>query len=246
MRSAQVWWLGILVWTGSAVAGAESPPLTVPIEFGEDRAPVEVEVTLEAASGPHGEGWLARVDLVPLLVEGRSILRGQLPRDPCAKRGGDNWVAYLETFDARVERDRLRLRMAFDVEWWACLELGRSDLRRRLSRAQVEVELALGIELADEGLRLWAEPPRVRADGDLARAARLWFAARGEDWGDRLEEAVKRWNEQLPVFATPALGPFAGRLSGARFVDAGRPALVLETQLEWRPPRWWPKTFGGR
>ena len=244
MRHAWAPWSLILVVAGWSPAAAEPLALSVPTDVGGKAVPVDVR--LQAASGGEWTGWRAEIDLVPLLAEGRVMLRRQLPRDPCAKRGSDNWVVYLEAFAARVERDRLRLRLEFDVEWWACLELWRSDLRRRLSRGRVRMELAFGVESAAEGVRLWAEPPQIRTDGDLGRAARLWFAARGEDWNERLIERFERWNEDLPVFALPALGPFAGRLVGARFLDSGGPVLTLETQLEWRPPLWLPKVFGGR
>lgn len=234
-------WIGLIAW---AQAGAAPLELTTPLSI--DGQPLQFKISAQLKAAPDGAGRLqADVDLGPLVGALQAALQRRLPRERCAHRGADNWVARLRQFSARVDQGELLLSVDLDVEAWGCLTWRRQQLRERLSHGRVYLELPLRVDVDTHGLRLRAGRPWVRTSGPLGNAARWYFALRGEEIGSLLAQRVDTLNASQRGYPLPALGPFQVQLEQAQFVDAGRPTLMLTAAVQPVLPAWM-QWLGGR
>ena len=213
--------------------------LQTPLELGDRQLTLDVSLQLAPSKQVGGPTRVnALVDLGPVIAELRAAVRGKIPTDRCRRHAADNWVGELQNFVAWVDSDRLVLEVDLQIEVWACFEVHRTELRKRLSRAQVGLQLPLRIDARQTGLRLQFDRPRVRARGPLADAARHYLTLRGEELGEILARRVARLNAKQGVFAVPTIWLFEGKLKSARFVDAGRPSIEIQAELQPKLPIW--------
>lgn len=165
----------------------------------------------------------SEVDLSAALSKLAEAVRESLPDQRCGRHGADNWVVKLREMSAETESDQLLLGLVADVQMWACVDLKiLGDTRTELADARVWMELPLAVDAQPQRLQLRWGRPYVHAEGDLARAARLYFAARGEDLSAVLTDRLARLSPPAADFNLPALLlASGGRIHSARFVNRG-------------------------
>lgn len=233
--------LGLLTTLLSAGTYAAPAPILMHSDVDIDGKPLRIDVALQLqpATKPGGATRVqARIDLAPVVAALRSELLRQLPQDRCKGHRADNWVGELRRYGAWVEADRLIFEVELDVQLWACVDIRGVELRKRLSRGRVVVQLPLRAAVDEAGLRLQAGRPWVDAYGPLGNAARAYFGLRGEQLGDRLAQRLARLNARQHAYPVPALWLHEGKLLTAQFVDAGRPTLELVAELQPKLPGW--------
>lgn len=181
------------------------------------------------------------LDLTGALTALGQAMQHELPNRRCAGYKPDNWVVKLREVSADTDRDWLLLGLVAEVQLWACVDLKfLGDGKTELARSFVTMELPLALATQDHRVQLETGRPYVEIDGDLGRAARLYFAARGEDLSDVLVDQVEEVDAASLKFDLPALLVASGaRIASARFVSVGgMPHAEIEIIASVGVPTW--------
>lgn len=228
---------GLLLMCGSATAwGAgpgqagpketELPQVSSTMEFDGGAVPYRYQMFLSPATTADGNSATrlrTLLDLTGALTSLGEALQQQLPDRRCAGYKPDNWVVKLRELSAEPDRDWLLLGLVAEVQLWACVDLKfLGEGKTELGRSYVSIELPMALRAHSEQVRLESDRPRINVDGDLGRAARLYFAARGEDLSQVLADRVAEVDASELKFDLPALLVANGaRIDSARFVSVG-------------------------
>ncbi len=210
------------------------PEVSASVDLDGRSLPIRYRMYLSKVAGDDGES-ITRLRSVLDLSGAFSTLvesvRGELPDQRCRRHRADNWVVKLREMSAEAEAGELLLGLVADVQMWACVDLKiLGQAQTELADARVWMELPLALDAQGNRVTLHWRQPQVRADGDLARAARLYFASRGEDLSEQLARRIQRARPDATQFNLPTLLlASGGRIHSARFVNFnGMPHAEVE------------------
>ena len=234
--------LGVVPGTAPAAANAdlgktqesELPAVNASIDTEIGEVPYRYRMYLSSAGsgdGPARSRLRMVLDLGGAVSALADTLHQRAPSERCARRKADNWVVRPRELSAEVHDEALLLGLGAEVELWACVDLKfLGKAKSELADGRIWLELPLILDAQAQRVSLHYGEPRVRVHGGLGRAARLYFAARGEDLGERLAQRVNHLDQDQLQFDLPAILIANGaHIERARFVsEGGMPQAEIE------------------